>query len=61
MSATLRDMILVYRGDLTMARAIAQDRVTVHGVGWARRSLPRWFVPSAFAHVKSQRPDARAA
>lgn len=61
LSATLRDMILVYRGDLTLARAIAQDRVKVHGVGWARRSLSRWFVPSTFAHVKSQRPDARAA
>jgi DNA-binding HxlR family transcriptional regulator len=59
--ATLRDMTHVYRGDLSLSRAIAQEKLKVHGLGWARRALPRWFVPSPFAHVKSQRPEARAA
>jgi DNA-binding HxlR family transcriptional regulator len=61
MIAALPDLIRVYRGDLTLNRAIALNRLKVHGIGWARRSLSRWLVPSKFAHVKSQRMDARAA
>lgn len=60
-STKLPDMIRVYRGDLSLSHALAQERLKVHGVGWARRSLSRWLTPSAFAHVKSERADARAA
>jgi DNA-binding HxlR family transcriptional regulator len=59
--STLPDLILVYRGDLSLSRAIALDRLKVHGVGWARRGLSRWFGPSAFARIKSQRPDSQTA
>lgn len=58
---TLPDLILVYRGDVSLNRAMELNRLKVHGVGWARRSLSRWLVPSTFAHIKSQRMDARAA
>ncbi len=61
LSTTLPDLILVYRGDVSLSRAIALNRLKVHGVGWARRSLSRWLVPSTFAHVKSQRMEVRAA
>jgi DNA-binding HxlR family transcriptional regulator len=61
LATTLPDMVLVYRGDLPLRTAIAQNRLKVHGVGWARRSLARWLVPSKFAHIKSLRTDARAA
>ena len=59
--ATLPDLIRVYRGDVPLDRAIALNRLKVHGVGWARRALSRWLVPSRFAHVKSCRPESRAA
>ena len=61
LTTALPDMIRIYRGDVPFARALAHDLIKVHGVGWARRSLPRWLVPSRFAHVKSQRVHARAA
>lgn len=58
---TLPDMIYVYRGDLSLARACAHGRLEVHGAAWARRALPRWLVPSRFAQVKSQRAGAQTA
>jgi DNA-binding HxlR family transcriptional regulator len=58
---TLPDMIYIYRGDLALSRALEQRRLKVHGLGWARRALPRWLAKSSLAHVKSQRPDSRAA
>ncbi|HMR33371.1 MAG TPA: helix-turn-helix domain-containing protein [Geminicoccaceae bacterium] len=61
LASTLPDMIYVYRGDLTLARAIGEGRLDVHGAAWARRTLSRWLVPSPLAEVKSQRVDARAA
>jgi DNA-binding HxlR family transcriptional regulator len=61
LAITLPDMIYLYRGDLSLARACAQGRLEVHGAAWARRALPRWLVPFPLAHVKSQRADAQAA
>lgn len=58
---TLPDMIYIYRGDLPLARALEQGRLKAHGIAWARRALSRWLGRSPLAHVKSQRPDARAA
>ena len=57
----LPDMIHIYPGDVSLAAALAQERLKAHGVGWARRSLRHWLVPSPFAHVKSKRVHARAA
>jgi DNA-binding HxlR family transcriptional regulator len=59
LETTLADMIHLYRGDMSVASALAQQRLKAHGVGWARRVLSRWLAPSGFAHVKSKRGDAR--
>jgi DNA-binding HxlR family transcriptional regulator len=61
LASTLPDMIHIYRGDLSLARALDQGRLEAHGTAWARRALSRWLVPSALARVKSQRIDSRAA
>jgi DNA-binding HxlR family transcriptional regulator len=61
LSASLPDMIYIYRGDLPLARAIGQGRLEVHGAAWARKALPRWLAPGPLARVASQRADARAA
>jgi DNA-binding HxlR family transcriptional regulator len=61
LACTLRDMIYVWRGDLSLTRAVEQERLEVHGAAWARRCLPRWLCGSPFAHVKSQRREAQAA
>jgi hypothetical protein len=61
LSASLPDMIYVYRGDLPLARAIGQGRLEAHGAAWARKALPRWLAPGPLARVASQRADARAA
>ncbi|MGH8249692.1 MAG: winged helix-turn-helix transcriptional regulator [Steroidobacteraceae bacterium] len=61
LTTTLPDMIRIYRGDVPLARALAQEILKVHGASWARRSLPRWLRPSPFAQVKSQRAQTRAA
>jgi DNA-binding HxlR family transcriptional regulator len=57
-STTLVDMIHVYRGDLPLARALAQRRLKVHGVGWASRAFSKWMGTSALADVKSQRQNS---
>jgi DNA-binding HxlR family transcriptional regulator len=61
LSATLRDMIYVWRGDLGLARALEQGRLEAHGTAAARRALPRWLAISTLAHLKSARGDERAA
>jgi DNA-binding HxlR family transcriptional regulator len=58
LETTLPDMIYIYRGDLSLAQALDQQRFKAHGVAWARRALPRWLARSPAAHVKSQRPSA---
>lgn len=58
---TLRDMIHIYRGDLALARALAEGRLETHGAAWARRALPSWLARGGWAQVKSLRPEARAA
>lgn len=58
---TVPDTIYIYRGDLSLARALAKGRLEAHGAAWARRALSRWLVPSPLAPVKSQRADAQPA
>jgi hypothetical protein len=54
LQTTLPDMIYLYRGDLPLARALEQERLEAHGVGWARCALSRWLARSSLAHVKPQ-------
>ena len=58
---TVPDMIFIYRGDITLARAIEEKRLETHGAAWARRALPRWMAPTALAKVKPARAENRAA
>lgn len=61
LAATLRDMIYIWRGDLSLTRAVDRGQLEAHGAAWARRALARWLCGSPFAHVKAQRKEARAA
>jgi DNA-binding MarR family transcriptional regulator len=55
---TLRDMIYIWRGDLTVARAQDAGRLEAHGSARARKALSRWLGVASVAHVKSARADA---
>jgi DNA-binding HxlR family transcriptional regulator len=57
----LCDMIYLWRGDLTLARALETGRLCAHGTSKAQRALPRWLGISTLAHVRSARTDAQAA
>jgi DNA-binding HxlR family transcriptional regulator len=61
LASTLREMIRIWRGDLSLARAVEQGLLEAHGAAWARRCLPRWLRGSPLAHVKTQRREAQAA
>jgi DNA-binding HxlR family transcriptional regulator len=61
LEATLRDMIYVWRGDLSLARALDTGRLRAHGTARAQRMLPCWLGISPLAHVQSARADARVA
>lgn len=54
-SATLRTMIYVWRGDLALRDAMDAGRIEVHGSARLMRAVPRWFGISTLAHVPSQR------
>ena len=43
LEATLRDMIYLWRGDLTLARALDTGRLRTHGISKAQRALSRWL------------------
>jgi hypothetical protein len=51
---TAPDTIYIYRGDLSLARALAKGRLEAHGAAWARRALSRWLAPSPW------RPSSRS-
>lgn len=60
LTSRLREMIEVWRGDTTLAKALGSSGIEVHGASWARRALPRWLSRSTLAHVRSKRsPDGR--
>jgi hypothetical protein len=61
LEATLRDMIRVWRGDVTLARALDTGRLRADGATKMLRALPRWLGISALAHVPSARAGAKAA
>jgi len=55
-TGTLRELVLVWRGDLDWFQALRSGTLTVQGPEQLRRALPGWFPPSRFAAVP--RPDA---
>jgi DNA-binding HxlR family transcriptional regulator len=61
LEATLRDMIYIWRGDLTLARALDSERLRAHGNTRMRRALRHWLGISPLSHVHSARVDAHAA
>ncbi|MGI5490242.1 winged helix-turn-helix transcriptional regulator [Microtetraspora malaysiensis] len=50
-TAGLRHMVAVWRGDLSWRDALRSGVVDVHGPEAFRRQLPRWFTLSEFASV----------
>jgi DNA-binding HxlR family transcriptional regulator len=50
-TARLRRMVEVWRGDLRWPEALSSGAVTVEGPQTLRRALPRWFTLSDFAPV----------
>jgi DNA-binding HxlR family transcriptional regulator len=57
-TARLRHMVEIWRGDLRWPEALRSGAVTVEGPQTLRRALPRWFTLSAFA--PTPRPTAPA-
>ncbi|HWM28751.1 MAG TPA: helix-turn-helix domain-containing protein [Woeseiaceae bacterium] len=53
--ASLPDAIYIWRGDLSVTRAEAEDRLKVHGVSFARRAFHAWLNLGEWTQVRSQR------
>lgn len=47
----LRDLVLIWRGDLSWPEALRTAAVTISGTESVRRAVPVWFPPSRFAQV----------
>jgi DNA-binding HxlR family transcriptional regulator len=56
LTADLRALVQVWRGDRTWTEALRADQLRVHGPEAVRRALPGWFTLSLFASVP--RPPA---
>jgi DNA-binding HxlR family transcriptional regulator len=50
-TASLRRMVEIWRGDVGWSRALRSGAVEVRGPEALRRAVPRWFTLSAFASV----------
>jgi DNA-binding HxlR family transcriptional regulator len=50
-TASLRQMVLLWRGDLNWPEALSSGAIQLSGPQALRRALPRWFKLSAFAVV----------
>jgi len=50
-TASLRQMVLLWRGDLNWPEALSSGAIQLSGPQTLRRALPRWFKLSAFAVV----------
>ena len=48
-------MIYLWRGDLSLAKALDSGRLDAHGTSAARGALSRWLGLSPLAHVQSAR------
>jgi DNA-binding HxlR family transcriptional regulator len=60
LTATLPDMIYIWRGDLPVDRALDSGRLEALGDARMRRHLKDWLGIAVIAHVESRRPDAVA-
>lgn len=58
LACTLPDMIYIVRGDLSVARALAEDRLEVIGDAALRKAVARWLNLSPLAAIPSERADA---
>ena len=61
LTVSLRDMILVWRGDLALAKAMKTGRLDMHGTSKAMRGFSRWLAVSPLAHIQPQPGIVRAA
>jgi DNA-binding HxlR family transcriptional regulator len=52
---TLPDIIYIWRGDLSLARAQAEERLKVHGLARARRAFRAWLNLGEWTKIKSRR------
>lgn len=57
----LATLIYLWRGDVSLERALENGRLEAHGPAVMRKALRPWLGLSGFAHVGSRRPDARIA
>ena len=55
-TASLRGLVQVWRGDLRWADALRSGAVAVQGPEALRRAVPRWFTLSTFASVPRPEP-----
>jgi DNA-binding HxlR family transcriptional regulator len=51
-TASLRGMVEIWRGDLGWSEALRSGTIEVHGPQTIRRAIPRWFTLSSFASVR---------
>ncbi len=58
--AGLADLIRLWRGDIALSRALADDRLEVHGTTTMIRAFRRWFGTAAVAHVQPATADVPA-
>ncbi len=57
LTVTVRDLIYIVRGDLTLTRALDDGRIEVIGPRALRTRLRAWLNLSPLAKVRSRRPD----
>jgi DNA-binding HxlR family transcriptional regulator len=61
LTTTVRDMIYIVRGDLSLTRALDEGRLETDGPRALRARLRAWLNLSPLTRVKSQRPDGTIA
>jgi DNA-binding HxlR family transcriptional regulator len=57
-ACTLRDMIYIVRGDLTLSRALSTGRLELHGPSLLRAAFADWLNLNPLAWIPSERRDA---
>ena len=60
LACALPDMIYIIRGDLSISRALAEDRLEALGEAPLRKAIAAWLNLSPLAAIPSQRADAVA-
>jgi len=58
LACTLPDMIYVVRGDLSLSRAISDERLEVLGSSTAKKALRSWLNLSPLTKIKPKRPPS---